>query len=63
MSKGERGTGMTPVRRETARGARDPLTLADKLGGLRGVPKMPQGWLTFGLTVMAILIAIALWLR
>jgi hypothetical protein len=29
----------------------------------RGIPKTPQGWWTLGLTVMAALLAVLLWLR
>ena len=43
--------------------ASEPLTLEDKIEKQRGVPKTPQGWWTLGLTVMAILIAVILWLR
>ncbi len=41
----------------------EPLTLEDEIERQPGVPKTPQGWWTLGLTVMAILIAAALWLR
>ncbi|MGA8769471.1 MAG: hypothetical protein WB610_03675 [Rhodomicrobium sp.] len=44
-------------------GASEPLTLEDEIEKQRGVPKTPQGWWTLGLTVMAILIAVILWLR
>ena len=43
--------------------ASEPLTLEDEIEKRRGVPKTPQGWWTLGLTVMAILIAVILWLR
>jgi hypothetical protein len=42
--------------------ASEPLTLEDEIEKQRGVPKTPQGWWTLGLTVMAILIAVILWL-
>lgn len=41
----------------------DPLSLPKGIARLPGVPKTPQGWWTFGLTIMAILIAAVLWLR
>jgi hypothetical protein len=41
----------------------DPISLPDEIARQRGVPKTPSGWWTFGLTVMAILIAVVLWLR
>ncbi|MGA9265424.1 MAG: hypothetical protein WCC41_04765 [Rhodomicrobium sp.] len=44
-------------------GASEPLTLEDEIEKQRGVPKTPQGWWTLGLTVMAISIAVILWLR
>jgi hypothetical protein len=42
---------------------RDPVSATDEIEGWRGVPKTPQGWWTLGLTVMAILIGVFLWLR
>jgi hypothetical protein len=41
----------------------DPVSAADEIERWRGVPKTPQGWWTLGLTVMAILIGVFLWLR
>jgi hypothetical protein len=40
-----------------------PLTLEEEIEKQPGVPKTPAGWWTFGLTIMAILIAVALWFR
>ncbi len=41
----------------------DPVSLTDEIERWRGVPKTPQGWWMLGLTVMAILIGVVLWLR
>ena len=48
----------------------EPETLAHEIERLEdeiekqpGVPKSPTGWWTFGLTIMAILIAVTLWFR
>lgn len=41
----------------------EPFSLEDEIEKQPGVPKTPAGWWTFGLTIMAILIAVALWLR
>ncbi len=48
---------------QTPSEASDPFTLPAEILKKRGVPKTPQGWWTLGLTVMAILIAVFLWLR
>ncbi len=53
----------TGSRAETSSQAWDPLTLPYEIARKRGIPKTPQGWWTLGLTVMAILIAVVLWLR
>lgn len=42
--------------------AREIERLEDEIEKRPGVPKTPAGWWTFGLTIMAILIAVALWL-
>jgi hypothetical protein len=59
--KGKRPPGIShgEIRSETSK----PPTLEDEIEKQRGVPKTPQGWWTLGLTVMAILIAVILWLR
>ena len=41
----------------------EPFTMPEDIARQRGVPKTPQGWWTFGLTVMVLLIAVALWFR
>ncbi len=41
----------------------ETFSLEDEIEKQRGVPKTPTGWWTLGLTIMAILIAAALWLR
>ncbi len=41
----------------------EPFSLEDEIEKQPGVPKTPAGWWTSGLTIMAILIAVALWLR
>lgn len=60
-NEGNRSPGIS--RREIRLGASEPLTLEDEIEKQRGVPKTPQGWWTLGLTVMAISIAVILWLR
>lgn len=60
-NEGNRSPGIS--RSEIRLGASEPLTLEDEIEKQRGVPKTPQGWWTLGLTVMAILIAVILWLR
>jgi hypothetical protein len=64
MSKGKRRSGPAfGTETGTRAGPAEPLSLQDELERRRGVPKTPQGWWTLGLTVMAILMGIALWLR
>ncbi len=41
----------------------EAFSLEDEIEKQPGVPKTPVGWWTLGLTIMAILIAVALWLR
>ena len=41
----------------------EPFSLEDEIEKQPGVPKTPQGWWTFGLTIMAVLIAVLLWRR
>jgi len=48
---------------EVVSGPSEPFSLQDELEKQPGVPKTPQGWWTFGLTIMATLIAVLLWLR
>ena len=48
---------------EVVSGPSEPFSFQDELEKQPGVPKTPQGWWTFGLTIMAILIAVLLWLR
>jgi hypothetical protein len=56
---------VSPSRVTTAHAAprRDPVSATDEIETWRGIPKTPQGWWTLGLTVMAILIGVFLWLR
>jgi hypothetical protein len=48
---------------ETQARPRNFAFFTNEIARRRGVPKTPQGWMTLGLTFMAILIAVALWLR
>ena len=41
----------------------EPFSVEDEIEKQPGVPKTPEGWWTFGLTIMAILIAVLLWRR
>ena len=43
--------------------AREIERFEDEIEKQPGVPKTPAGWWTFGLTILAIMIAVTLWFR
>jgi hypothetical protein len=63
VDKSETGAGSRAAHLERRPEPREFDSFTDEVVRRRGVPKTPQGWMTLGLTVMAVLIAVALWLR
>ena len=53
----------TKSRTETTSKPSEPFTVPDEIAGQRGVLQTPQGWWALGPAIVAILIAVALWLR
>ncbi len=65
MTKGKEDNDVQPVKSspEVSPQALEPPPIDEEVASWIGIPKTPQGWLTFGLTVMALLIAAALLAR